>query len=364
MTGEHELAAEGIRLRLDLRNGHIVDCVIEAADRPLRPLHRAPWVDSGEELPDGTSLGLARLSGDFFCAPFSRSDLEDAPVHGWPANSAWGFVEQEAVDGGGVSASFRLQRPVLGATIEKQITLRANHPFVYQEHRLRGGSGLLSVSHHLMTRMKAGGLLASSPKRFAQTPDAPLEPDPARGRFALAYPAHVEDLSAFPLAQGGTKDLRIYPPAERHEDFLTLAEDAGAGLGWTAISRHAEQDMVLVLKNAETLPITMLWMSNGGRNYPPWNARHTGVLGIEDARAHPGGHRASTGENSLTAQGVPTAFKLDGETLVVRQAFGAVPLAETAVPVVAVSAGDGALKIVQESGAVLRLPFDDTFLAV
>ncbi|HEV7417148.1 MAG TPA: hypothetical protein VGN98_13405 [Tianweitania sediminis] len=142
MTGEHELAAEGIRLRLDLRNGHIVDCLIGAGDRPLRPLHRAPWVDSGEVLPDGTSLGLARLSGDFFCAPFSRSDLEDAPVHGSPANSAWGFVEQEAVDGGGVSASFRLQRPVLGATIEKQITLRANHPFVYQEHRLRGGSGL------------------------------------------------------------------------------------------------------------------------------------------------------------------------------------------------------------------------------
>lgn len=33
------------------------------------------------------------LSGDFFCAPFGRSDLEPTPPHGWSANSDWQVAE-------------------------------------------------------------------------------------------------------------------------------------------------------------------------------------------------------------------------------------------------------------------------------
>lgn len=356
----HRLEVAGVSLVLDLVNGHIAALDVEGQGRVLRPLHRAPWIDSGEALPDGIPSGLSRLSGDFFCAPFSRNDIEEAPGHGWPANAPWSLLADERLDDGR-RATFQLSRPVFGATVEKVLTLRDGHPFIYQEHRFLGGQGGISVSHHLMTQMQAGGLLAFSPKRFALTPDTSLEPDPARGRFALAYPAQA-DLTAFPLAEGGTTDLRIYPPAERHEDFLTLAEDAGATLGWTTVNRHAEADMLIVLKQPDVLPVTMLWMSNGGRNYAPWNGRYIGVLGIEDARASASGHAASLGENALTRQGIPTAFTLGESDVVVRQAFGVAPIADTHNPVRSVEAANGALTVTFEDGTQTALPFDDAFL--
>lgn len=361
MSDLYQIGAHGIALSLDLANGHIASLAIEAEGRALQPLHRAPWIDSGETMPEGTSPGLARLSGDFFCAPFSRNDIEPAPGHGWSANAPWELLSDDAIPGGR-HARFRLSRTIFGATVEKELVLRDGHPFVYQEHRLIGGGGGISVSHHLMTHMEEGALLGFSPKRFAVTPGTSLEPDPSRGRYALAYPAQTADLSAFPLADGGTVDLHAYPPSERHEDFLTLAEQEGRALGWTTVSRHAERDMLLVLKRPDVLPVTMLWMSNGGRDYAPWNGRHTGVLGIEDARASSDGHTASLGDNELTRQGVPTAFELGGE-IVVRQAFGAIPLAQTHVPVADVRMEAERVVIAFADGTKRELPFDGSFLA-
>jgi hypothetical protein len=356
----HRLEVAGTSLVLDLVNGHIASLAVEQGGQTLHPLHRAPWIDNGETVPDGTSSGLARLSGDFFCAPFGRNDVEEAPGHGWTANAPWTLLSDERVEGGRV-ATFRLSRAVFGASVEKRITLRDGHPFIYQEHRFIGGQGGISVSHHLMTQMQAGGLLAFSTKRFALTPDTSLEPDPSRGRFALAYPAQA-DLTAFPLANGGTTDLRNYPPATRHEDFLTLAEEKGSPLGWTTVSRHAEKDMLIVLKQPDILPVTMLWMSNGGRDYAPWNSRHVGVLGIEDARASAFGHAASLGDNALTRQGIATAFTLGESDVIVRQVFGAAPLADTHNPVRSVEAATGTLTVTFEDSTQTALPFDDAFL--
>ncbi|RUX00292.1 hypothetical protein EOA35_19375, partial [Mesorhizobium sp. M8A.F.Ca.ET.023.01.1.1] len=254
------IKAKGISVSLDLTVGHIADMSIESGGRQLRPLHRAPWVDASETLPQDLPQGTVRLSGDFLCAPFSRSDVEEAPLHGWPANSAWDVVESGATDGGW-RAVFRLRHKVMGASVDKIFTLRDDHPFLYQEHVFSGGHGGISVAHHPMTAMKGGGRLAFSPKRFASTPADPLEPDPGRGRFMLAYPSRSSDLAHFPAAGGGTLDLTDYRMEHRREDFLTLVEDDHGGPGWTALARQAEDDLVLVLKNPAELPVTMLWFS-------------------------------------------------------------------------------------------------------
>ena len=117
---------------------------VDIDGRQLRPLHRAPWVDEPREtLPQDLPEGTVRLSGDFLCAPFSRSDVEDAPLHGWPANSAWDVVDSEAT-ADGWRAVFRLRHKVMGATVDKILTLRDDHPFLYQEHVFSGGSGAIS----------------------------------------------------------------------------------------------------------------------------------------------------------------------------------------------------------------------------
>ena len=88
MTGEFiDLEAEGICLSVDPAVGHIASLVVTRDGRSLSSLHRAPWI--GEDLAPDTDPHLARLSGDFLCAPFGASDVEKAPSHGWPANAPW-----------------------------------------------------------------------------------------------------------------------------------------------------------------------------------------------------------------------------------------------------------------------------------
>ena len=357
------IAAQGISVSLDLAVGHVAAMAVEAGGRVLEPLHRAPWIDEPpESLPPGLPDGVVRLSGDFLCAPFSVADVEVAPLHGWPANSAWEVVESAAV-AGGWRATFRLGRAVMGATVEKTLTLRDGHPFLYQEHAFTGGHGAISVAHHAMTAMRDGGRLAFSPKRLAETGPDPLEPDPARGRFLLAYPARTHDLAVFPTAAGGTTDLADYRMDRRHEDFVTLVEADHGGPGWTAVARRAERDLVLVLKNPAELPVTMLWISNGGRDYAPWSGRHRGVLGIEDGRTAVG-HAASLGDNWLKREGVATAFDLaEGRRVAFRQVVGAVPL-QGGEPPASVAMLEDRLELALPDGTARTVPFDGAFLRV
>ncbi|MDP3525246.1 MAG: hypothetical protein Q8S27_11750 [Hoeflea sp.] len=362
-----------VTLTLDASVGHIAGLGIRDGERILSPLHRAPWVDDPRaEFPTGTAPNVKRLAGDFFCAPFGRNDIEAAPSHGWPANSGWDHLETVR-QGDRLTIAFRLARPVMGATVEKRILLIAGHPFIYQEHVLAGGAGKLSVAHHVMVHMAEGGDLAFSPKEGARTPPEALETDPARARSILAYPAQSADLTAFPQADGGFADLTRYPPGKNHEDFLTLVEkrgpedargDAAGPLGWTAVSRTAEQDHVIVLKRPETLPVTLLWMSNGGRDYAPWSGRHTGVLGIEDARASPLGHADSCGENEFTRSGVPTAFALGADQrITVRQVIGACAGRAEDGKVTGLNVEGAFLVLRFASGRTRALSYEPSFLA-
>ena len=86
----HSIEAAGIRLTMDLEVGHIRRLEIERDGRIIKPLHSAPWIDEADIAGDeDIAAGLRFLSGDFFCAPFTASDIEEAPGHGWPANSRW-----------------------------------------------------------------------------------------------------------------------------------------------------------------------------------------------------------------------------------------------------------------------------------
>lgn len=357
-----QFSARGISVCVDLSVGHIADMIIQSGDRLLRPLHRAPWLDEPpQSLPADISPGLARLSGDFLCAPFSANDVEPAPGHGWPGNSEWDIVESRATEDGW-RAELRLRRTVLGATVTKRLMLRDDHPFLYQEHEISGGSGKLPVAHHVMSRMEGDGLLSFSPKRAALTPATSLEPDAARGNYLLAYPGRSEDLTQFPDRHGATTDLTHYRADDRREDFVVLVEDEHECPGWISLAREVERDLVLVLKNPRELPVTMLWFSNGGRNYAPWNGRHLGVLGIEDGRTAVG-HASSMQENFVSREGAATSFDLhENRSIRFRHVVGATLPTVIALPAASVHPEPGILVIRQADGTELRLPFDDTFL--
>lgn len=346
----------GARLAVDPALGNIRALSLVDGDRLIAPLHQAPWLQEPEVQADDSLLPVERkLAGDFLCMPFGASDLDDVPAHGWPANSAWDVVP--AMYG---ELCLILKRRIQGAGIAKYQCLAPDAPLLYQFHVIEGGTGGVTLAYHPMIHMAGGGTFSTSPKRLALTPDTPLEP----GRNRLARGTQTADLSAVPAEGGGTVDLADLPIGTAHEDFITLVEAPGTDLGWSAVLRHTEDDIVFTLKDPHILPITMLWHSNAGRDYAPWNSRHTGVLGIEDGiAAGAAGHRAALGPNPIADLGVPTALQLaDGKTHRIAQVIGAIarPDGWTRVQDIHI---EGAELIIQgDTGHPRRLPFLANFL--
>lgn len=342
-------------LAFDPSIGNLRELAFAVGERRLAPLHSAPWAegsDPAQALDEAALPPVERhLAGDFFCAPFGANDVEGGPPHGWTANSAWTCT---AASEDRLRAT--LDKRVMGATIEKRLALASDAPLLYQRHLLSGGSGAISVAHHPMVRMRAGGRLCFSPKRAVLTPSAPL----VAGRHRLASGTLTDDPERVPGSDGGSVDLTRLPIGERHEDFVTLVEEPSRTLGWTAVLRDAEDDIVLFLKDPAVLPVTMLWHSNGGRDHAPWNGVHTGVLGVEDGCAsEASGHRAALADNRLTRIGVPTALPLaEGRRHRIAHVIGCVPRPRGWTRVVDIAIEGGTLRLTGDAGDALRLPFE------
>jgi hypothetical protein len=356
-----EIEAKGIAVRFDPIFGMISELRVKRDGRDVSMLHRAPWL--GEKMPADAAPHLARLAGDFFCAPFGDASADGAPGHGWPANSSWS-TNEIVREGAQTIARFGLDRPVMGAGLVKELRLVDDHPFLYQRHVFTGGHGdSISVANHGMLRVTHGANLSFSPKRWWETPETGLETDPARGRGLLAYPTKVTDLHRFPRADGGEADLGLYPIGKRHEDFAVGVEAPGSALGWTAVARNQDRDIYLSLRNAARLPMTMLWFSNGGRDYAPWNGRHVNVLGVEEGiNRSLLGHSARQVPNPLDAAGVPTGLTLtENGTTEVRHVTGSLAWDEDG-RIVDIRATEGGIAIETASGTVQTVPCDLSFL--
>ncbi len=346
MTDHITISAQGIRFGFEPACGFLCDLEVTDEGATLAPLHKAPWAD--ETPPPGAPAHLARLRGDFLCAP-----MGPAPdgLHGLTANGHWQVMPSPP---GTLRAV--LDGAVNGATVIKEAQVQDGHPFLYQRHLFIGGNGALPVATHAMVALPDGAKLSFSRKRWFETPATAQESDPARGRSALAYPCRAEDPAEFPAADGSTVNLYRYPWRPAHEDFVSAIEDPAATLGWTAVVRPAQQDLFLSLKNPRVLPMTMLWHSNGGRDYPPWNGRHRGCLGVEEGAALPNlGLSAQETPDPLGAAGQPGLLRLDpAGTVEIRHILGALhwPSGQT---VAGVRLEDDLLTVTGDWGAERRV---------
>lgn len=342
------IGARGIEFGFRAGTGLLDGFTVTDQGKTIAPLHRAPWVGTDEIMPEDEPPLIARLGGDFFCAPFADREA-DSPFHGWPPNSQWTVLQ--AGDG---TLEAQLERRVHGARLTKRLAVVDDHPFVYQSHVFDGGEGRVTVANHANVSVKNGARISTSRKRIWETPKTQQEPDPSRGRSALVSPAQSTDPTAFPGIEGPV-DLTRYPWNPRHEDFAIGIEDAGHSLGWTAVVRPTEGDVYLSLRDPRVLPMTMLWHSNGGRDYPPWSGRHFGCLGVEEGAAC---HMLGvSSEDELSG---PGALTLGGRAEV-RHVIGAIAWPE-AEPVADIEI-DGDTAIVKgEGNAIRRVPIDAAFL--
>lgn len=317
-----------------------------------RALHVAPWrEETAIQSDESLALVNRRLAGDFLCLPFGKDDVGGDPIHGLPANTPWRVDIADAAH-----ARLTLEARPRGATITRDIALVG--PVLLQTHVIEGGTGEVTLAHHPMAHMAEGGTLSFSPKRAALTdPVAQYE-----GHNLWALNQMRGDLT-LDRADGGRWDLHSYPVGEVTEDFAILVEARGRSLGWTVLMRHAEDDMLVVLKDAAMLPVTMLWISNGARDFPPWNGRHRGVIGIEDGRAAGGtGLAAAMAENRVRALGVPTTLAL-GPRHVIRHAMLSLPRPPGWTRIADIALGSGQITLTEAGGGTLSVPFPEGHFA-
>jgi hypothetical protein len=348
----HRIAAQGIHFDFLSRGGVLDALTVSDAGQDITPLHRAPW--TATEVPAEAPPHQAWLAGDFLAAPMGASDQG---LHGLTANGDWQVVPSAP---GTLRAV--LSGAVQGATVVKELSVEGGHPFVYQRHLFIGGEGALPVANHAMVSVPNGAKLSFSRKRWWETLAEPLET--TRGRSALAYPRRTEDAVEFPGADGGTVNLHRYPWGERHEDFVAGVEDPASRLGWTAVVRPKEGDLFLSLRNPLVLPMTMLWHSNGGRDYAPWNGRHRGCLGVEEGAALPMlGLSSGETPDPLSAAGQPPLLVLDPQgTVEVRHVIGCIAWPEGQSVAGVMLEGD-VLTITGDWGAERKVPLRGGWLA-
>jgi hypothetical protein len=349
----HRISATGIQFDFHPRGGVLDALSVTDGGQTIAPLHRAPWTEA--EVPADAPPHQAWLAGDFLAAPMGSSDHG---LHGLPANGDWQVVPSAP---GTLRAI--LTGAVQGATVVKELSVEDGHPFVYQRHLFIGGTGSLPVANHAMVSVANGAKLSFSRKRWWETLAEPLET--TRGRSILAYPRRAEDAAEFPAADGSTVNLNRYPWGDRHEDFVAGIEDPASLLGWTAVVRPQESDLFLSLRNPAHLPMTMLWQSNGGRDYAPWNGCHKGCLGVEEGAALPMlGLSSQETPDPLGAAGQPGVLTLNTQgTVEVRHIIGCIAWPE-GQSVAGVMLDGDTLTITGDWGAERKVPLRGGWLGI
>lgn len=304
-----------VHAHLTKLGGHLGPVTFRLDHRTVSPLSIAPWAE--ETVARGTIPSLRALRGDFFCAPFGGNGTpwrgEQHPPHGETANASWRLAAIERTDDR-VTLRAQLDLRVRRGRVEKSITLVEGQSVVYQRHVLAGGRGPMSVGHHTMVKfpdLPDSGIVSTSRFGRAQVLPDPFELPENRGYSALKTGARFRTLDRVPLAAGGTTDLTRFPARRGYDDLVMLTADPKLALAWTTVTFPVQRYVYFALRDPRVLRHTILWISNGGRHYPPWNGRHTAVMGIADTTSYfHYGLAESAKSNPLNRRGIPTALTL------------------------------------------------------
>jgi hypothetical protein len=144
-----------------------------------------------------------------------------------------------------------------------------------------------------------------------------------------------------------------------------LVADDKLPFAWTAVTFPKQRYVWFALKDPKVLRSTVMWISNGGRHYPPWNGRHVNVMGLEEVTAcFHRGLAESAAPNPLNKRGIATAVSLAPDRpLVVNYIFGIAAISRGFDRVTDISARGRRIAITADSGQTVTAPIDVSFLA-
>jgi len=318
------LESNRVRLAVTRLGGFMGPVDFRLGRTVVSPYAVPPW--AGRRDDPGGALGALR--GDVFCLPFGGNQTayrgERHPPHGDSFSGRWKWAEHRREDRARTLAlTFTLStRP---GKIRKEVTVRDDETVIYQRHLIAGLSGRMSYGYHATLDFsgRGEGRISTSRMLFGRTQAADFE-NPARGGYCSLRPAtRFRRLDRVPRLDGTLADLTRYPAEAGFENLALLASDPAATLAWTAVTFPEQGWAWFSLKDPRELSCTLLWLSNGGRHYPPWNGRHRARLGLEEITALPEGLAEAAADNEFARRGVAVCRTFDRRhTQIVRSAAG------------------------------------------
>ena len=343
---------------MSILGAQLAPVVFKLGNREISPFHIAPWC---EETIDGPPI-IQALRGDFFCLPFGGNSTaygdEEHPLHGETANREWTLFEKSK---GHIVCELDLE--IRKGRVRREVLVNDDETAVYVATSVQGMSGPMCFGNHAMLQFRSPGLVSTSEFEVGQVFPGEFE-IPAQGGYSSLEPgSRFQRLEVVPMANGSVADLSLYPAREGFEDLVQLV-GRSEGIGWNAVVFPEEGFLWFCLRNRRTLPHTILWHSNGGRHYAPWNGRHKGVLGIEDVNAYfHYGLAESASSNPFAAEGFSTAmdFKPDS-TVRIPTIMGVAQVGHIAEHVESIQIQDEGIEIQLRSGEVIPVSAELDFL--
>ena len=362
------ITSRDVKLSVTRTGGQVAPVVFERRGRKIEPYSIAPWYD--EKVATDLPPLLKVLRGDFFCLPFGANDKlyrgEQHPPHGETANRNWSFVSHEK------SASFtelrlRLNTRQRKGSVDKMIRLIDGHNVVYSRHVILAEPGPMCFAHHAMIKFPdepASGLISTSRFVYGQVFPEPAELPENRGYSILKPGAEFKSLKRVRTITGQTTDLSVYPARRGYEDIVKIISDPATDFAWPAVTFPKQRYVWFALKDPRVLTGTVLWISNGGRHYEPWNGRHTNVMGLEDATCYfPYGLAQSARSNPFSKRGYKTVLRLRrNHPLTVNYITGVAPITSAFDRVRSIRPLRSAIRLTAKSGKRIEVPVDVDFL--
>lgn len=364
-----ELRQSHVALHVTETGGHLAPAHFKCGDVDVQPFHIAPWVKG--EFSEQPNI-LQVLRGDFFCAPFGGNNTphlaEEHPPHGESANAKWHLMDHHE----GEEESHlhvKMDYETRMGQVHKHIRLLKGHNAIYQRHVMTDFEGNMPIGHHAtlnFPEIEGRGWISTSEFIHGQVYINPTESPANKGYSILEPGSKFDALDHVQRTDGQVADLSRYPARKGYEDIAIMVANPNLEFAWTAVAFPEQGYLWFALKDPKVLRSTLLWMSNGGRHYPPWNGRHQNVLALEEITGFfHDGLSESLQENELNQRGFPTSVHLSKEkSTTVNYIMGciAIPREFTHVRDICLSQNPGHVRICDKKGVWVETQIDCEWL--
>ena len=267
--------------------------------RRVQPFAVAPWADDTGPEHDSLPPLLKRLRGEWPCVPFgfpdsrtnlpsewasevtTRSNAGRGYPHGYSSNAEWGLsrLESDRIE---LMLEYPKDHPI--ERVIRTITASRTTPKleIFLRVHARNAADLPIGLHPVLKlpQTPAAARLYFHKNARAWTFPVPLEPGISRLKPNVQG-AHLRCVpSTAANGHDETEDLTRLPLTHDTEELVLVVGSEGEA--WLV---HTEEHYAVRLAwDSNVFRACMLWLSNRGRQYYPWNGRFL-ALGIEPVRS-------------------------------------------------------------------------------